>query len=95
MGFYRARTPGNISAYAKADSLAEVFAGFARVRKPHSFILTPSALAGEQIICVFCHERIEPEQANRGTYSPSRQRATVLHYECSNENTQSQVLGVS
>ena len=94
MGFYRARSPGNISAYAKADSLAEVFEGFARARKTASFILTPSALAGEPILCAFCHRRIEPDQANRGTYSPTRKRATVLHYACSGEDLQERILGI-
>ena len=82
MGFYRARTPGNDLSYAKADSLAEVLTGFARMRKTQSFILTPSALADEEILCARCQRRIEPDQANRGTYNPSRKRATVLHYDC-------------
>ena len=82
MGFYLVRTLGNSLSYAKADSLAEVLAGFARMRKTHAFILTPSALVDEKILCARCQKRIEPDQANRGTYSPSRKLATVLHYDC-------------
>ena len=83
MGFYKPHTGPNHTAYAKADSMADALAGFARCRTMQHFIMNPSGLAGESIICPKCHKRVEPDQGNRGIYSAKQRRAVVLHYDCS------------
>jgi hypothetical protein len=83
MGFYKPRSGANRTAYAKADSMADVLTGFARCRNLQHFIMNPSGLAGEPVICPKCHKQVFPDQPNMGLYSPKRRKAVVMHYDCS------------
>jgi len=87
MGFDKAHSALNHTAYAKADSMADVLAGFSRVRTVQRFMMNPSGLAAEVITCPQCHRRVEPGQPNKGVYSPKHRRAVVMHYDCSWEAT--------